>query len=215
MPTATPFTALGRGNGFPFCPTKVDVSTFDNVRELTLAEAMKIFWNLYSGTPTLSYSWTYTSPTPPNPESYSYSASLNSEVVLTPDKYPHDRVCYVSGISLNESESDGTEEDRGVFLRFQLSTFIRRLYNGVTTDEDNFIGYGAFPARYWTELYGSFVPFYIKMISYGTHFKSSDWDSVSPVTIGGIDLFKAEREIGTEPSGTDIVAGGTESDPNP
>ena len=26
MPTATEFTALGAGNGFPFCPTKVDIS---------------------------------------------------------------------------------------------------------------------------------------------------------------------------------------------
>ncbi len=30
MPTATSFNALGRGNGFPFCPTSVDVSGFDH-----------------------------------------------------------------------------------------------------------------------------------------------------------------------------------------
>ena len=38
MPTATPFTALGRGNGFPFCLTKVDVSTFpSNYKWTTLS----------------------------------------------------------------------------------------------------------------------------------------------------------------------------------
>ena len=30
MPKADTFTALGRGNGFGFCPKKVDVSEFDN-----------------------------------------------------------------------------------------------------------------------------------------------------------------------------------------
>lgn len=62
MPTATPFTALGRGNGFPFCPQKVNVTdyeiwtTFSGVTGLTATDAeiaeslrlaMLFYWNSY------------------------------------------------------------------------------------------------------------------------------------------------------------------------
>jgi len=73
MPTATSFTALGKGNGFPFCVQRSTDSvltafdghedTFTNpitgavtivekyrVKEVTLAEAMNFIWNLYSVT---------------------------------------------------------------------------------------------------------------------------------------------------------------------
>ena len=73
MPTANPFTALGKGNGFPFCVQRSTDSvltafdghedTFTNpitgavtivekyrVKEVTLAEAMNFIWNLYSVT---------------------------------------------------------------------------------------------------------------------------------------------------------------------
>jgi len=59
MPTATPFAALGRGNGFPFCLTHATGAAIDALetdgglqRKLrvngTRAEIMQIFWNLYS-----------------------------------------------------------------------------------------------------------------------------------------------------------------------
>jgi hypothetical protein len=66
MPTATPFTALGAGNGFPQwgafdfdvpepfpwidgsgCLEKLNVSTFAHVAPMTLAQASKMFWNLH------------------------------------------------------------------------------------------------------------------------------------------------------------------------
>jgi len=72
MSTAQKFYADGRGNGFPFCGTAVNVndvsgvevenwvtlggtkkgdalsgSTFEDQRELSLKNAMKIFWNAY------------------------------------------------------------------------------------------------------------------------------------------------------------------------
>ena len=65
MPTAQPFAALGRGNGFPFCPISVDVSSKDfwitmsgrrktdsgtptaaEINE-SKAKAMKVWWNAY------------------------------------------------------------------------------------------------------------------------------------------------------------------------
>jgi hypothetical protein len=49
MPTATPFTALGKGNGFNSCLTTVN--EYENTvlfNEPTLAETMKAYWNLNS-----------------------------------------------------------------------------------------------------------------------------------------------------------------------
>tara|TARA_R110000851_G_scaffold282302_2_gene435829 strand:- start:1880 stop:2569 length:690 start_codon:yes stop_codon:yes gene_type:complete len=60
MPTADSFTALGRGNGFPFCLNHrtetqlLDRTTFPGGQQErlrldgSLDEIMKIFWNLYS-----------------------------------------------------------------------------------------------------------------------------------------------------------------------
>lgn len=64
MPTATQFTALGKGNGFPFCVDEVDVSSYadwvtlggtrkggsptQGEIDLSLENAMKLFWN-YNG----------------------------------------------------------------------------------------------------------------------------------------------------------------------
>jgi len=59
MATATPFTALGQGNGFPFClnhRTEAQIAAREtsggSQRRLrldgTLGEIMAIFWNLYS-----------------------------------------------------------------------------------------------------------------------------------------------------------------------
>lgn len=64
MPTATPFTALGAGNGFPYCIPQVDVDNFDhwttlsgvNKNDPTASDsliadsfqlAMKLYWNLF------------------------------------------------------------------------------------------------------------------------------------------------------------------------
>ena len=64
MPEAESFNALGKGNGFPFCPAKGDVSGFDYwvtlggfkktdggspsqaQIDLSLSNAMKLWWNL-------------------------------------------------------------------------------------------------------------------------------------------------------------------------
>lgn len=66
MPTAEKFTALGAGNGFPFCPTRVNVENYsywstlggfndtntgsptDEQLNLSLLNAMKLWWN-YNG----------------------------------------------------------------------------------------------------------------------------------------------------------------------
>ncbi len=50
MPTATPFTALGRGNGFPFCITEIDISTFpSNYKWTTLSGVNTDNYTTFSG----------------------------------------------------------------------------------------------------------------------------------------------------------------------
>ena len=46
MPTATPFAALGMGNGFPFCPTQRTSSTNTTGSSMTfsLEKVMEIYW---------------------------------------------------------------------------------------------------------------------------------------------------------------------------
>jgi len=69
MPTATPFTALGRGNGFPFCCLTIDIINnppdpsndpyrlYDLCPEtFTLGEVMNWYWNVSDYTST---GWSY------------------------------------------------------------------------------------------------------------------------------------------------------------
>ena len=75
MPTATPFTALGAGNGFPYCPARVDVDTFaywttfsgfnknstgsPSASEIESSRriAMKLYWNTHELQATAEVSW--------------------------------------------------------------------------------------------------------------------------------------------------------------
>ena len=64
MPTATPFTALGRGNGFPLC---LDLQAlkrqhgdiWDRTQPISLNSLMSLFWNLYEIN-SLSFTFSFT-----------------------------------------------------------------------------------------------------------------------------------------------------------
>lgn len=171
MPTATSFTALGRGNGFPFCPTKVDVSGFTNWITLggstsrnppaseinqSLENAMKLWWNLYSMTGSFSCALT-------NSEKGNISVSAtNHELILkrsgeSDSLVPIQRACrgtetsaFVSNLSSTFTDKEETDDGAGGRdqkvegnLIIGSANFIVRMYNGSTDDEDNFVGYGA------------------------------------------------------------------------
>jgi len=130
MPVADKFST---DSAFPFCPLKLDISALGNVitlggyevgvstvvdEDLELAAAMKIYWNLYALKGDLSWSRSGTG-----------SGSLSE--VLAADE-PFERVC-------DESPPSFTDAN------FQLRLFFAtpdRFYDGITTDEANFIGYG-------------------------------------------------------------------------
>lgn len=163
MPTATPFKALGAGNGFTSCLQKVDVSGYDRWTTLggvskesptptnakiakSLDNAMKLYWNLYSLKGTCSVSGT-------DADGSTISSSVDEVVADFIDEdevkhsKPHERVSHPGVLSTEDFKYDGKSSLGGLFeADVQLSIGIEfefmRFYNGATTDENNFIGYG-------------------------------------------------------------------------
>ena len=158
MPTADSFTALGMGNGFPFCPTKLDVtatdsggydvwpmwSTIDGYNKSTVAArtaagiieskrlAMLYIWNTYQ----LTGSVTVGSDSLLNVNS---EDDTQSGYPLTPKS----RVC----INGNDGFGQGIEaEDADGYpiasLDLSAPLNVTAMYNGSTSSESNFIGYG-------------------------------------------------------------------------
>lgn len=229
MPAATPFNALGKGNGFPFCPQKVDVSVYsswttlggyrdtetadptDAQISLSLKNAVKLFWN--SNGITFDVDTTYTNP--PNPNYVDYSATIeidgSTEVDTSPYTYdkdeveiywrnllwasnptdfpivkenqePNERVCYKFGriIKAKYRASEFSTDYQSILL---YSSIIR-MYNGVTTDEDNFVGYGANIAFGGGTQYGD--QWELHLTSYATDDPSIEFCLTEYVDIGGM-----------------------------
>ena len=157
MPTATPFTALGRGNGFSYCPDKINVSdrgdgqpydywtTLDGFnKESTgvrsdsdlrnsLIAAMKFYWNLKGMNASASmvddfmYDYLGVSGSVGNVELDDIDEPYTRVRPFYPLAVESDTFCFNS-IGI---DSPGT------------SLRIYRLYNGATNDESNFVGYAA------------------------------------------------------------------------
>ncbi len=157
MPTADSFFALGMGNGFPFCPTKVDVtevdswgndvwqmwSTIDGYNKDTtsartaagIAEsrrlAMLYVWNLYEITGVASASSTSI-------------ASANSEDHGPNEEPfpPKSRVCLGNKGFENKDDFYNNDGFQIAYLLIHSNLSITAMYEGSTSDENNFIGYG-------------------------------------------------------------------------
>ena len=132
MPTATSFTALGRGNGFPFCithltetqRTSINGSVFDasltmgfrqqgklRFKELTFANLFPYIWNLYSiQFPTeveggLTYAFSA-----PNPATGDGMYKIgNHDDVLShfEEESPERRVCFEPNLTLSPLANQG------------------------------------------------------------------------------------------------------------
>lgn len=152
MPTATPFNALGAGNGFPFCLTKVDVSGYDHWTTFSgvnkdspttsdaliaesLAIGMNLYWNTFSCVAPSSSSFTGLSGNTSSSVSYlDVSSSARGD--------PHKRVC--GRVRASEKDNNGSSFAQ-VYINFNGGNFVAKMYYGVTTNEGNFVGYG-FPS---------------------------------------------------------------------
>jgi hypothetical protein len=150
MPTADSFKALGMGNGFPFCPAKVDVSsndlwsTIDGYNKSTVAArtaagiieskrlAMLYIWNTYQ----INGSVTVSSDTLSNVNSEDDTSSGNPLP-------PRSRVCLdgndVFGDYVETEDADGYPV---ASLDLSAPLNVTAMYDGSTSSESNFIGYG-------------------------------------------------------------------------
>lgn len=166
MPIAQQFYASGKGNGFPFCLEKVDVSGFDYwstlggttkasptptdaQKSLSLQNAWRLYWMGYGLNYTLEFSG-----------SGDASGSINAvddnsnTPVLPPGVTPIDRLCeneFTSAFTNNTTGGYGVAfgyPNTDFYVGFRstdtpsLTVPIVRMYNGVTTSESNFVGYG-------------------------------------------------------------------------
>ena len=189
MPTATPFKALGKGNGFPTCLNKVNVSSYDNVQAMTLQEAMKIYWNLASITYFASSSGSV--------------LSVNISGTSTATKSPIERVCNTVSFP-SDSDSDSSEGDSGfdaihadVIFNADV-TGVRRLYNGSVTNEGNFIGYGI---NSLCTIFADYIDLLnstqdTEEVSIHSYVNDSPESTITTISIGGVTFLKETYEIG-------------------
>ena len=151
MPISTPFTALGKGNGFPFCVTnKINVSfasydwiTLGGTRkgnnptkaeiQTSFVNAVKIFWNTNELLCSVESSKTSTSLPP---IIHRKDSAFNS--TADPEE-PKDRVCERdSGLYINAYAAGPANGIKSGVIDLRIA----RMYNGDVNDEDNFLGYG-------------------------------------------------------------------------
>lgn len=135
MPTTQEFYASGRGNGFPFCITKVDMTQPTSsptwaapvINPMTLSQAMSLYWNLYGmiGTATA----TGTSGT-----------STQSDLNIPDTDTPISRVCGDTYSDYRE-ETTGAPDYPTTIQSVGVHPEVIAMYDGVTTDEGNLLGY--------------------------------------------------------------------------
>lgn len=148
MSKATPFKALAAGNGFTSILGRVDVSQFDNYAALSLEQAMMLYWNLLSVTSGLLTASMSTSNREGGSDSLNKSKSTQL-FTITPE--PKERIEKSRGIIPGGNFSAGmTQNEEANFFRVGSAggngsvsiPTISKLYDGVTTNENNFVGYG-------------------------------------------------------------------------
>jgi hypothetical protein len=206
MPETIKFMSDGMGNGFPFCLSKFDVTSyFDELSEeyraydywTTLSGynkdaegaptdkqihdshklAMKLFWMVSK----------FNAPTEASKDTefeyettYDLSISSSDTSNLPDWQKPHDeprtRVCMSSPSLLLPSVND-RDGSGGVLIWSNLE--LTRMYKGATTDEANFIGYGV--NQYRGDYQGDSTAFYIR-------------GSADGIATAGVRLYSAGRE---------------------
>jgi hypothetical protein len=218
MPTADPFTALGKGNGFPFCiDEKLDVSSYDAVQPLTLAQAMKIYWNLHGATGFFKFPADQTG----NPiievedindqdfiDYDGVTGAIDEDNSGTPTE-PKGRVCNPPFGGINGSK--GIDGNRG-FSSFgsdiNLEDGLVRYYDGNVSNENNFIGYGYF-GLYFVRFAGVETAGNSNIVLLATHFKESQYGSYSPessvVTFDSIPMLKIQTNPGNGLTGANVT----------
>jgi len=154
MPTATPFKALGKGNGFPYCPTvenKIDVNNYSKwttlgeynsnssgaVTEyqinLSRQRAMQLYWNLYQVNCSLS-SFN-------DIDSSGFNNIWDESITnVSTNTEPKNRTCSFSHFyEINRSDQPGEENEIYCGIAAYVSPLW--LFKGSVTNWENFIGF--------------------------------------------------------------------------
>ena len=154
MPNAIPFTALGGGNGFSGCLSKVDVSSYANWCTLSglssgpaskesIEEswrlAMQLFWNSE-----IMYAFGDMSVSSSSTDGFSFNTSSAASNSNTFEVEPRERVCISRVITDRKFVEDPFLPGSlsAAFVEFNYNIEIVRMYDGSTANEDNFVGYG-------------------------------------------------------------------------
>jgi len=164
MPTASAFTALGAGNGFPFCPSRVDVtdaegggnyawemwSTIDgynkdSTEDRTVAGiieskrlAMLYIWNTYQLTGEVVVSSDSVSNV--NSEDHALHGDPDADPIPLP---PKSRVCLPGNGGFGDYiEIEDADGNAVANLSIEVPLMVTAMYDGITSEEENFIGYG-------------------------------------------------------------------------
>lgn len=228
MPVATPFNALGAGNGFTGCPIKVDVSQYTYYNTMTLEQAMSFFWNSYSVTMGATLSATLPEvfngnvSNPTVDDRLFNGADQNPPGYSVGDREPVERVCSSIGSAYKR------EEDSINFHAVQVTFYGKptpvRMYNGDTSNEANFVGYGLDGPTLSGEIAiaesgedGGTVGSRTSLFSFAELSSDPFWwssftvmgapDTVTNVTIGGIPFVKAEWTSFASPSQSTAITG--------
>lgn len=141
MPEAEPFSTRGKiGSGIRSCISSVDVSDYYLTAPLTLAQLSSLYWNSYS----LSGTASLFRAAGEDPES---DPEIDIEVTTVGDdaeelilEEPKSRVC--SGVSSLLYEAFPPSNLYAVTLDIRSAWGVFKMYDGLVTDEANFIGYG-------------------------------------------------------------------------
>lgn len=222
MPDAIHFSTEGAENGFPFCPPKVNIADYDywttlsgwskvstpaddEAKAASIAEslqlAMKLFWN-FNG---LSMEDSFTTPN----GSYSDTWSVDMEAGV--DEF---EVMYFIKIGFAGSDSNENKTPRervcykifGVYEEYGFAFFsvnIVRMYNGVTTDEGNFVGYGV------GENFIGSLSMQLTLTGYMNDAGSYEDEIFDYITIDGLSLVVNAIPSGDLASPVSITSGGS------
>jgi len=167
MPVADPFSTIGKLNGFPRCVASVDVSGIDfwttysgyNASDTEPVTEQQIrrshylaglmFWNLYAvnasvdiTNPDGTVSESHLNVDGGNATDLSSTTGANGSDGSFPRPEPVDRVCPGLEFGFVRTLLNTVNADGDVVISFN-PTFVIRLYDGDTSEKENFVGYGA------------------------------------------------------------------------
>lgn len=221
MPTATPFNALGAGNGFPFCVTQRTSSTNTTGSSMTfsLEKVMEIYWK-YSNPTGTDTSVVETPPNVNGPVPQVNISSNASESFFSGSRFsssltfiePFKRVCGNSNSLGIISASSGFYQYNGVPYPYDLYVAIGYIASiSIIEDSDNLSNANRFGVDFGNFTYGFYEQFSNGAVAQNSLYKrittyepdiniTYQQEGSTQITFDGITVYKW-RELNGDGSG--------------